>query len=473
MKRVLLLIPVLMLVLFCSLRMKTFSSSAQGQTKPVQNIDIGKYYDKIGEAVNDPLTQDNHTIRASGGVYYEHVVINKSISLVGENPETTIIDGNYTGTIVEITVVNVTIMNFTVRNTGSSGYGIHVFRSNSSTLSQNVLDSCHMGIILFQSHKNVVSLNIVRKSSVGILLDYSPNNKLILNTISESADGLRIEAMSVNNTVEKNQVEKCSYGVGLSVFSNSNILAGNNISQNSLSALRFDRSTNCLFIDNIFAQNNYVIDVASSLSDNNTFLYNDFLFNTAVMSLIEPRNTWDGGYPEGGNYWSDYEGEDEHSGPFQNETGSDGIGDTPYAVGVANVDNYPLVGTFSNFTATQQDNVLIISNSTISDFQFNGTAITFNAQGLSGAIGFCRTCIPVTLMNSSLRVFVDDKEVEHTLLRSSNSTHSYVYFVYSHSTLEVVIVPESLSLLMLPFLMIGTIAAVRSGRRSSTCETSL
>jgi len=41
-------------------------------------------------------------------------------------------------------------------------------------------------------------------------------------------------------------------------------------------------------------------------------------------------NSWDHGYPDGGNYWSDYRGVDVFSGPSQHVTGSDGIGDTPY-----------------------------------------------------------------------------------------------------------------------------------------------
>jgi hypothetical protein len=54
-------------------------------------------------------------------------------------------------------------------------------------------------------------------------------------------------------------------------------------------------------------------------------------------------NVWDDGYPSGGNYWSDYTGVDLYSGPYQNETSSDGIGDTPYDIDENNVDHYPLM----------------------------------------------------------------------------------------------------------------------------------
>jgi len=47
-----------------------------------------------------------------------------------------------------------------------------------------------------------------------------------------------------------------------------------------------------------------------------------------------------------GNYWSDYTGGDFHSGPFQNITGSDLIGDTPYVIDGSNEDRYPLMNPY-------------------------------------------------------------------------------------------------------------------------------
>jgi hypothetical protein len=62
--------------------------------------------------------------------------------------------------------------------------------------------------------------------------------------------------------------------------------------------------------------------------------------------MPESVNRWDNSYPSGGNYWSDYTGFDLYSGPYQNETGSDGIGDTPYVIDADNQDNYPLEKLF-------------------------------------------------------------------------------------------------------------------------------
>ncbi len=177
-------------------------------------------------------------------------------------------------------------------------------------------------------------------------------------------------------------------------------------------------------------------------------------------------NVWDDGYSTGGNFWSDYNGTD---------TNNDGLGETPYNVGpyiIGNLDHYPLMGTFNSFNATSQYSVQTVCNSTISDFQFNGTAISFNATGENGTTGFCRICIPTTLINGTLRVFVNETEVPYTLLPESNSTQSYVYFTYHHSTQQVIITPEFQPLLILPLFCITTILAVIVHKRKAETRLS-
>ena len=59
-------------------------------------------------------------------------------------------------------------------------------------------------------------------------------------------------------------------------------------------------------------------------------------------------NTWNNSYPIGGNYWNDYKGKDEYSGPNQDIPGADGIGDTPFEITdcrgtITGYDYYPLM----------------------------------------------------------------------------------------------------------------------------------
>jgi len=155
------------------------------------------------------------------------------------------------------------------------------------------------------------------------------------------------------------------------------------------------------------------------------------------------------------------------SGPYQNVTGSDGIGETPYVIDENNTDNYPLMGVFSDFNVAQGVDVQTVSNSTVSDFQFNGTALLFNVTGENGTTGFCRVGLPTALLNGTLTVFVNGTERFYRLLPGSNSTESYLYFTYSHSTEQIIItanpfgiVPEFPTSILLPFLMMATLIAI-------------
>jgi hypothetical protein len=76
---------------------------------------------------------------------------------------------------------------------------------------------------------------------------------------------------------------------------------------------------------------------------NNRIYHNNFVNNTNQVYSLVSVNIWDDGYPSGGNYWSDYIDVDQYSGPYQNETGSDGIWDHPYVIDENNQDNYPIV----------------------------------------------------------------------------------------------------------------------------------
>jgi nitrous oxidase accessory protein NosD len=81
---------------------------------------------------------------------------------------------------------------------------------------------------------------------------------------------------------------------------------------------------------------------------NHNFLYHNNILNNTIQALDDSpsQNLWDNGYPSGGNFWSDFTGVDNCSGPQQNICPSpDGIGDTPYVFNF-NTDHYPLMRPF-------------------------------------------------------------------------------------------------------------------------------
>jgi parallel beta-helix repeat protein len=73
-------------------------------------------------------------------------------------------------------------------------------------------------------------------------------------------------------------------------------------------------------------------------NSNNLIYHNDFVNNLQHVTIQNSVNTWDDGYPSGGNYWSDYTGID---------ADGDGIGDTPYVINHNNMDQFPLMTPMS------------------------------------------------------------------------------------------------------------------------------
>jgi parallel beta-helix repeat protein len=99
--------------------------------------------------------------------------------------------------------------------------------------------------------------------------------------------------------------------------------------------------------DNELSNNDVGIYIEDS--GNNLIHHNNLINNSQSAYDDMGNNSWDNGYPSGGNYWSDYEGEDEKSGQNQDKEGSDEIGDTPYCIsGDAYAqDCYPLMQPWS------------------------------------------------------------------------------------------------------------------------------
>src|SRR2546426_537952 len=125
-------------------------------------------------------------------------------------------------------------------------------------------------------------------------------------------------------------------------------VAHNAFESNQGPGLCLDSSFDADITDNRFANNTgWALLVYSSeriQTFGNAFADN-YISNGSQASDSSPNpNVWDGGYPSGGNFWSNYRGADQCSGPGQDVcNGPDGIGDIPYAIQVRGADRYPLM----------------------------------------------------------------------------------------------------------------------------------
>jgi parallel beta-helix repeat protein len=76
------------------------------------------------------------------------------------------------------------------------------------------------------------------------------------------------------------------------------------------------------------------------MSDSNSVFFNNFFNNAVQASCFESSgNSWDDGYPSGGNYWSDYQTRY----PSASEIDGSGVWNTPYVVDANDADRYPLM----------------------------------------------------------------------------------------------------------------------------------
>jgi parallel beta-helix repeat protein len=216
------------------------------------------------------------------------------------------------------------------------------YSSNNSVSHDRVETNFDYGISLYYSNQNNLSSNIASNNDLGFWVESSTENNISHNKVTANSDyGIKLVDTSSNNIISENEVMNQPCGIDL-YRTNSNHVLANNITGNSEYGIALERDDcfNNTISENNVADNYYGIALYSS--SNNLIYHNSFFNNAYQASSNALGNVWDDGYPSGGNYWSDYNGTDIHSGPYQNETGSDGIGDTPYVIDANNKDGYPL-----------------------------------------------------------------------------------------------------------------------------------
>jgi parallel beta-helix repeat protein len=406
---------------------------------------------------------------------------NRSIH-IWEAPNTTIYRNNIVNSNMSgIYLVDPSNTTIAGNNVTSSYYGIYIWLGVNNTVYENTIANGTHGLYLYTVNSALRNNRMVNNKydfgSPGAVNDIDTSNtvngKPIYYWINKQDMVVPLDAGHVTLinctriTVQNLNLNNNSHGVLLFSTTNSTV-THNNITSNYWGILLESSSNNSVVGNNI--EDNDYVGIGLGSSSWNSVFQNNFINNKnqTVTSGITMGNTWDNGYPSGGNYWNDYSGSDLYSGSYQNETACDGIGDTDYVVDASNIDHYPLMGKFSDFNATAELHVNPISNSTITDFQFDGTAIRFNVTGEEGTAGFCRICVPKELMSEPYHVFINGTEIlpPPQPLPCSNSTHNYLYFNYTHSTQEVIIIPEYPSFLVMPlFMMVTLLAAIVSKKK--------
>jgi parallel beta-helix repeat protein len=370
-------------------------TKVSGDTLYVGGSGLGNY-SSIQSAITDAITGD--TVYVYNGTYNENVIVNRTINLMGEDKEITFINGGGSGDVVRIVANWTNVTGFSIQGSGSTlpDAGMELNNVHNCNVSDNNLINNYKGIYLLDSYDNDVYLNLATSNSyVGIHLENSNQNDIVNNYVLSNYGGMMLSYSDSNNIISNNaSLQTDNNGIGLS-YSNGNTIAynnassnegdgiilswsdGNDIIENALISnhwsgvflwddsdgndvigntardnyhgiLIFDYSDNNVIIENNIQDNDYGIEIMDFNSGGNVIYHNNFLYNSIQASdSSNIGNQWDNGYPSGGNYWSDYIGDDEYNGPAQNIPGSDGIGDSAFLF-FGDVDSYPLMYPYGN-----------------------------------------------------------------------------------------------------------------------------
>ncbi|MBW9221435.1 right-handed parallel beta-helix repeat-containing protein [Methanothermococcus sp. SCGC AD-155-C09] len=266
-------------------------------------------YPTIQKAID--AAKDGDVIVVRDGIYYENLVVNKSITLRSENgPENCIIYGNNSEDVIVIDTDGVTIEGFTIRNSGNySSTCIRVNSHYNNIIRNNNILNSEIGIYLYYSINNSIIGNNISNNEYGINLKYSINNSIIGNNISNNEYGINLK-YSINNSIINNYISNGDYGIKIEDSSN-NIIANNDVSNNNdsiyLKSSSNNNITNNNILNNIYgiclkegSSNNIITNNKIALnskngihlwwSGNNIITNNDISNNENSIYLYESKN---------------------------------------------------------------------------------------------------------------------------------------------------------------------------------------
>jgi len=201
-------------------------------------------YTKIQDAIDN--ASDGDIVFIYSGFYHESIIINKSISVFGEESNTTIIDGNHPPNPkmdkhVSITADNVDFSGFTIEKSVEwDTIGINVFNCSNCQITNNCIRNLEGGIYVRCIDSVIISNNTINCMAYGIgiqeyglnIFEYTDNLMISNNFISGEGSlplygwGILFSPANSTNfiyrniTIFSNTIVETLIGIGFCFFPN-------------------------------------------------------------------------------------------------------------------------------------------------------------------------------------------------------------------------------------------------------------
>jgi parallel beta-helix repeat protein len=385
----------IVLMILCSV-IVTFPNVEIVKAEP-KTIVVPDDYSSIPQAIDN--AEDGDTILVRSGTYEgiqnQTLIINKTISLIGEDAENTILNLHppwVTTTIFPDTVLSgythplvinadgVIISGFTITSDGGKirvngnntqivgnvfATQLYLQGHNQTFAFNNITASLTCsGYYSYVYKNNAVNCIIGTSSGLyasifsntviggGIGTGGTSNYAVIYDNIVK--DGSYISLGSCRNIVTNNTITNSSMGVVIYWGANNTIIR-NVITKCQIGLYKTETHSGNIFYANHVENNSYGAKIAYPAPSAETTLYHNNFIDNVKQVNTDPTETVEGHgsipdwnrsiihtglFDNGseGNFWSDYNGKDNNS---------DGIGDTPYIIDENRTDNYPLMIPFN------------------------------------------------------------------------------------------------------------------------------
>jgi parallel beta-helix repeat protein len=322
---------------------------------------------------------DGDTIYVKSGNYSgpinQSMVIDKTVSIIGEDPKNTVLNltppwvfVGWSGVAemyaynssIKIEADNVLVQGITINSVGV-GQGAQIYTTGHGT--KLVGNTITTGLYLGGSNENITQNNLTQT-----VLCSGSNSSVYGNTVTETelsirgqgfaytvydnvlVDGSGISVYGTQNIVYNNTVTNCREGIAVASDASDNTVYANRLTNNTIGLKLSAEGNNNAFYANYVANNQHGVEARFylPLGENNTFYHNNFVNNTQQVNIDPTITLGDGSVREAyhggvfdngteGNYWSNYNGTDKNG---------DSVGDTPYVIDENRQDNYPLMEPF-------------------------------------------------------------------------------------------------------------------------------